>query len=306
MHIYIDRSSLFVTSSCSYLPFMLGMQPLDKFKIQRFLIKFFYHFNIKILNRIGYILFLFLVYRISISHNIKNLIFFNPIFILRTPFIINSALFKRLKFSCSMYLLNKFDDSDMNLFLGISGLKLFSFDKFLADKYHIYHLPLRLDRNYLSSFSFANSSCPFVDIFFVGSLKQGREETLIKIADHCDKLNLSYLFFFPDTPSIPFKKCYNNTYLDYYEILEQVYASNSVVEILQPGVSSSTLRLPEVMFFNKKLITNASIVYQDSVISIDEFLSYDKNDFLNFVTSSTSSNKYYTLYTSYKDFFHAI
>lgn len=99
------------------------------------------------------------------------------------------------------------------------------------------------------------------DICFVGADK-GREKILSQIAKDAEKNNVKCNF-----KIIGDRKKRNNLqyvdYMPYTDIIKQDMQSNCILEILQPGQDSYTLRLQEAICLGKKLLTNNTKVIHE-------------------------------------------
>lgn len=92
------------------------------------------------------------------------------------------------------------------------------------------------------------------DICFTGGDK-GRGEMISAIADQAEAVHAKYDFKIVDN----FTKKVNLKYVSYQpytEVIKQDMQSNCILEVLQPGQDSYTLRLQEAVCLNKKLLTN--------------------------------------------------
>ena len=122
------------------------------------------------------------------------------------------------------------------------------------------------------------------DICFVGADK-GREKILSQIAKDAEKNNVKCNF-----KIIGDRKKRNNlqyvNYMSYTDIIKQDMQSNCILEILQPGQDSYTLRLQEAICLGKKLLTNNTKVIHEKYYDpqyIKVFQKVDEIDW-NFVT----------------------
>lgn len=92
------------------------------------------------------------------------------------------------------------------------------------------------------------------DLCFIGGDK-GRAELVSEIAKQAQKENVTYNIKIVDNER---KKdnLQHTSYLPYTDIIKQDMQANCILEILQPGQNSCTLRLQEAVCLGKKLLTN--------------------------------------------------
>jgi len=100
------------------------------------------------------------------------------------------------------------------------------------------------------------------DIYYVGYEKGGREEKLCKLYQFLMKHGISCRF---DIVA-PKKKDTNIRYLKekipYPDVLARVKNSNCILEVLQDGQESQSIRYFEAIIYNKKLLTNNKNIHE--------------------------------------------
>lgn len=109
------------------------------------------------------------------------------------------------------------------------------------------------------------------DIFFIGSDK-GRAKIVEYIYEICQKNNLTtdLNIVTNEIKGIKYNELLSSQKMSYDEILIHISKAKAILEILQVGQSSPTLRTFEALFFAKKLITNN--------LEIQKFDFYNKNN----------------------------
>jgi len=111
--------------------------------------------------------------------------------------------------------------------------------------------------NPFSMFYFKNMAKKY-DICFTGENK-GRIKLLTEIATKAKEKNIKYSIKIVDKERKNSPLDYVD-YVPYYNILKQDIQSNCILEVLQPGQSSNTLRMEEAICLGKKLLTNNKMI----------------------------------------------
>lgn len=127
-----------------------------------------------------------------------------------------------------------------------------------------------LGYSYYSAYKLNENSDILTSLYFAGGVKGGREDLIEKIAK---KLSTNIKFEFDvfnsnkrntDIPGIYYK----NSWMPYEEILSKVERTNCILEILQNGQKTQSIRYFEAICYNKKLLTNnnrvSELPYYDS------------------------------------------
>lgn len=120
------------------------------------------------------------------------------------------------------------------------------------------------------------------DICFSGADKK-RAELLNQIAVVAEKEGIKYDFRIM-AGGRERKKYPQLTYMEwqsYLELIKQDMQSNCILEILQPGQSSSTLRLQEAVCLNKKLLTNNLNVMNEKFYNPQYIQIFDTPEHIN-------------------------
>lgn len=148
---------------------------------------------------------------------------------------------------------------------------IISFDKKEAKKYNFLYHPTVFSRRHISDSKKTSS-----DVFFIGKHK-GRLNLLIDVYDKLTSLGLNCLFIIQDVPhNQRFQRSgirYIDASISYYDVLEYIYQTHCILEVLQPGAVGYTYRVWEAISYNKRLLTNnlslrESSYYDDKYVSI--------------------------------------
>ena len=132
---------------------------------------------------------------------------------------------------------------------------IMSFDRTDCEKHGFKYLGFF----YYSSFNEIKPSMNKTDIYYIGFLKGKREELIGKIYDKCIVNNLSANI------NIIYKKILkiNNSNLktstirkSYPNIIAEIKSTNCILEVLQKGQESQSIRYFEAVVYNKKLLSN--------------------------------------------------
>lgn len=100
------------------------------------------------------------------------------------------------------------------------------------------------------------------DLYFVGEDK-GRAEQLVEMYDYLSQNNIKCCFKIITTGTN--RTSHDGLHflqkrIEYREILEDISKSRAILEIVQDGQSGMTMRPYEAMFYDKKLLTNNSVL----------------------------------------------
>lgn len=132
-----------------------------------------------------------------------------------------------------------------------------------------------------------NNELPKTDLFFVGADK-GRLDKLIKIYEKVTAAGLKCDFHIVGVPAD--KQKYKNDIIynqriSYEEVLERVYATKCVLEVLQNSEDYLSIRALEAMQYHKKLLTESATIgkldfYNPELIQIFSDTKYINTDFI--------------------------
>lgn len=96
------------------------------------------------------------------------------------------------------------------------------------------------------------------DLFFIGANK-GRLEFLHEIAKKMEYNDVHYsinIIGVEEKDQLDFEDLHYNNRMNYQQVLHETQSTNCILEVVQEGQSSLTLRAIEAIVYNKKLITN--------------------------------------------------
>lgn len=154
-----------------------------------------------------------------------------------------------------------------------------------ADLYNLFFLPDCFSR------AAVKSAKVKYDLCFTGADK-GRAEILVQIADRLNKHGkIAYDFKLVNCKK-KFDGIQNVAWQSYADIIQQDMESNCILDILQPGQTSSTLRYQEAVCLGKKLLTNNINIKKEQFYdpkAIQYFSSVDDID-LKFIMEKVNVN----------------
>ena len=99
-------------------------------------------------------------------------------------------------------------------------------------------------------------------VYFAGTNKQNRIDKIHKVYDYFIKNNIICDFHVTNVPIELMKKrnIIYNKFQTYDDILSSMQECECILEIVQPGQTGVTLRYYEAIAYNKRLITNNTMV----------------------------------------------
>jgi hypothetical protein len=141
----------------------------------------------------------------------------------------------------------------------------FSFEKSDAERYGLVHFELPYSRLDIKAKEFTPKS----DIFFIGNAKN-RLKTIFSVYEQLANNGLKCDFYINDVnenDKIYTDKIIYNKVLEYREVVEYIYMTRCILEVLQIGEEgdaggSPTLRPLEAVCYNKKLLTNCAEIIE--------------------------------------------
>ena len=175
--------------------------------------------------------------------------------------------------------------------------ELWSFDPYDCKKYGLnYNTQFYFD---ISKLKDSESCRNEIDVLFVGKNK-GRLKKLLEIERKLENISLRTYFHIVENSKflkfisvnlynkLNYKTKYNfSESISYENVLELIFNSNSILDIVSKGQTGLTLRPLEALYAEKKLITNDINIktydfYNPNNIFVLEDNNFDKiNDFLN-------------------------
>lgn len=151
--------------------------------------------------------------------------------------------------------------------------------------------PTKIDRRYCELWSFSKRDCKrynlkynstyyigdeteeteslVTDFFFIGRDK-GRYSKLMELKCNLEKFGFSTDFRIIRDNTSPSSGHFSD-FMPYDEIIKCIKHSRAIVEILQEGQEGASLRVMEALFYNKKLISDASFLVEESFFSNNQF-----------------------------------
>lgn len=134
---------------------------------------------------------------------------------------------------------------------------IYTFDKQDAEKYGWIFTSSLYSKNELPDQQKAE-----YDLYFVGEDK-GRTEQLVQIYDFLTQNDIKCCFKIITADANRTSRgglLFLHKRIEYREILEDIGKSNAILEIIQEGQSGMTMRPYEAMFYDKKFLTNNSVL----------------------------------------------
>ena len=147
-----------------------------------------------------------------------------------------------------------------------TGFKFFCYDKGECERYSLNFNTIMYDK----SLKIPEKTIQY-DTFFLGFLKD-RKDKMLKLHNAMKKggINPRFVIVGKKEEEIPFE--FHEKYISYYEYLDMLSQSRSILDIAQNGQDGYSMRVMEAIFLNKKLITTNKYV-RDSIF-------YDENNIL--------------------------
>lgn len=161
--------------------------------------------------------------------------------------------------------------------------KIYTYDDFDAKEFGW----TCFNKNYFSTYKYPkpnpNQNIKY-DIYFTGGIKGNKEELLFKSFTYLKQNNLNpffSLYCYNNDQLIKYKNQFPEIYFfniwrDYSQIVEEVIHSKCILEILQQGQKTQTLRYFEAIYFNKKLLTNNPNIFNLPYYNPDYMMYFNK------------------------------
>lgn len=141
---------------------------------------------------------------------------------------------------------------------------VFTYDEYDAKQYNWKYFGM----TYFSSPKNGICNKDLSDVYFVGGLKGNRNELILSVFKKMYDCGINChfdLFCYNDDQyqnrRYPDIINYYTKWKSYDEIQEQIIGSNCIIEILQEGQKTQSLRYFEAVFYNKKLLTNNKNIF---------------------------------------------
>lgn len=182
-----------------------------------------------------------------------------------------------------------------------NGFKFYCYDNGNCEKYGLYFNTIMYDETLRLP-----DAVPEYDTCFLGFLKD-RKEKMGKLYDAFQAAGLKARFVIVKNAGVvedmPFE--YKDTEVGYYEYLDMINRSRSILDITQKGQDGLSLRIMEAIFLNKKILTtNEYITKMDFydpcnilVIRLGETTKKEIQEFFNkpFHNYSDDTREYYSI-----------
>ena len=128
---------------------------------------------------------------------------------------------------------------------------ILSYDRYDCKRYGFIYIGF----DYYSPAKINNKRIDY-DLYYVASIKSGRGGILRKINNVCKEKNINNLFQIVSSwRNVDYGKCIRHN-IPYENILNNIFKSNCILEILQDGQEVQTIRYLEAVCYKKKLLTN--------------------------------------------------
>lgn len=133
---------------------------------------------------------------------------------------------------------------------------ILTYNKFDAEKYGFIYYP-----SIYSAIQYENNKKVESDVLFVGKAKD-RLDAIHKAYRSLKLQGFSCDFYITDVPrnKMLYPEIHYNYPMPYYKVLEKVWKSRGILEIVQRGSLGFTFRLDEAIVYDKNIITNNFIV----------------------------------------------
>lgn len=129
--------------------------------------------------------------------------------------------------------------------------KVLSYDKNDCEKYGFTYIGF----DYYSPAELVSDKIVY-DLYYVSSVKSGRADILRGVNEACKEQKINNLFQIVSSwRRIDYGECFRQN-IPYIKVLEYISKSNCILEILQDGQETQSLRYLEAICYNKKLLTN--------------------------------------------------
>lgn len=161
--------------------------------------------------------------------------------------------------------------------------EIWSFDKADCKKYNLYY-----NNQTTIKFNLLKNNIKY-DFFYIGHYKKGRDTILEELGMIFNSKNLNYkLYIVSNKENNKYKniKILNHD-LNYKEIVEYIFKTKCIIELVDKNQNGITWKPLEAMFYKRKLITNFEkiieydfynpknifILGKDDISNIDEFIN---------------------------------
>ena len=127
-----------------------------------------------------------------------------------------------------------------------------SYDKFDCAEYGFKYIGY----DYYSRFDIQTNNNIEFDLYYISSVKKGKEILLRAIKNECEKNQVKIFFqIMSRWRKINYGQCIRKC-IPYEEVVANVERSNCILEVLQEGQKTQSIRYLEAIVYNKKLLSN--------------------------------------------------
>lgn len=131
-------------------------------------------------------------------------------------------------------------------------IEKWSYDQEDCKRYNLYFKK----GSYLDVYSIQSEQKKYIDVLYLGRDK-GRAEKVLELEKKLINYGLKTHFYIcPDRSFLILKKPYYKPFISYSKYLQMLSKSKAILNIVQPGQKSITMREYEAIFDNVKCITN--------------------------------------------------
>lgn len=186
------------------------------------------------------------------------------------PYSFWKKICKKSNVNLNLLLLNSMDASSPNIrdfkdeIINGNWKAVYTYDKYDAEKYGWNYIGL----NYFSKPNKVKTTSDPSDIYFIGGLKGNREDLILQTFNilHSNGVESSFdLYCYSDKQfnKRKYKNLinYSRKWKSYDEIQQKIISTNCILEILQKGQKTQSVRYFEAIFYNKKLLTNNTDIF---------------------------------------------
>lgn len=181
------------------------------------------------------------------------------------PYVFWQKISKKSNIYLNLLLFNSMDASSPNIkdfkneIINGNWNEVYTYDKYDAEKYGWNYFGL----SYFSKPKEVKNTSELSDIYFVGGLKGNRDSLILDTFKtlHSNGIKCTFdLYCYSDKQ---YSERKYDEFINYYrkwkcydEIQKEIVSTNCILEILQEGQRTQSVRYFEAIFYNKKLLTN--------------------------------------------------
>ena len=177
--------------------------------------------------------------------------------------------------------------------------EIFCYDHHNCKKYNMKFNTIMYDR--FLRIPKSDISC---DSIFLGYMKD-RKENMLSLYNIMITLGIKPRFIVVCEPKDNRLPCfeYSEQYIDYYDYLEMIAASRSLLDITQNGQDGYSMRVMEAIYFDKKLITTNSYIRNAEFYDPNNILIIDLNNLDTHSIQSFFDKEFHPYSESIKEYY---